>query len=78
MAVSQADIDALNSAIAKGVRSVTIDGQTVIYNTGESLMKARDDMVRQLAAQTSSAAVAAGVPRKSKQTYAVYAGRDFD
>ncbi len=78
MAVSQADIDALNTAIAKGVRSVSIDGHNVIYNTGESLMKARDDMVRQLAAQNAAAAVAAGVARKSKQTYAVYAGRDFD
>jgi hypothetical protein len=73
MAVSQADIDALNSAIATGVRSVTINGQTTIYNTTESLIKARDDMQRQLAAQLAAANGAA--PRRI--TYLNYGGRGY-
>lgn len=73
MAVTQADIDALNTAIKGGVRSVTIGGQTVIYNTTESLIKARNDMQDQLNllnAQTK--------PRRNKQTRAYYAGRGDD
>jgi hypothetical protein len=45
MAVTQADIDNLNAAIASGVRSVTLGGQTVIYSTRLSrLIKARNDL----------------------------------
>lgn len=73
MAVTQQDIDNLNAAIAKGVRSVTIGGQTVLYNTTESLIKARNDMQEQLnllSAQTK--------PRRNKQMRAYYAGRGDD
>jgi hypothetical protein len=69
MAVTQSDVDALNAAIASGVRSVTLSGQTVIYNTTESLIKARDDALRQLQRQNSG-----GRPR---QTYSLYAGRGY-
>ncbi|MGP1680834.1 MAG: phage head-tail joining protein [Giesbergeria sp.] len=69
MAVTQADIDNLNAAIASGVRSVTLGGQTVIYGTPESLIKARDDMVRQLASQAIA---------RPRQSYAFYAGRGYD
>ena len=69
MAVTQADIDNLNAAIAAGVRSVTLGGQTVIYGTPESLIKARDDMKKELAAQT---------PTRPRQSYAYYAGRGYD
>ena len=63
----------LNTAIATGARSVTLGGQTVIYNTTESLLKARDDMQRQL-----NAAISSETPRRrSRQTYAVYGGRDY-
>ncbi len=55
MPVQQSDIDALNRAIADGVRSVTIRGQTVIYNTTDSLIKARDDQMRQLAVEQAAA-----------------------
>lgn len=48
MAVTQAQIDALNDAIADGVRQVTIDGHTTTYNTTDSLIRARDDLVIQL------------------------------
>ena len=70
MAVTQADIDNLNTAIAAGVRSVTVGGQTVIYGTAESLIKARDDMKAQLAAQNTS--------QRPRQSYAFYAGRGYD
>lgn len=73
MAVTQQDIENLNAAIASGARSVTLGGQTVIYNTTESLIKARDDLLRQMHAD---AAVTAG-KRRPKQSYAVYAGRDY-
>lgn len=69
MAVTQADIDNLNAAIASGVRSVTLGGQTVIYSTSESLIKARDDMKKELAAQNAS---------RPRQSYAFYAGRGYD
>lgn len=71
MAVSQADIDALNALIATGARSVTLGEQTVIHNTTESLIKARDDMVRQLAKQNATAL-------RSKQTYVVHGGRGYE
>ena len=51
--VTQADIDNLNAAIASGARSVTIGGQTIIYNTTDSLIRARDDMQAQLDQQSS-------------------------
>lgn len=69
MAVTQQDIDNLNAAIAKGVRSVTVGGQTVIYNTTESLMKARDDMQRQLNAQNQQ--------RRPKQSLLFQSGRGY-
>lgn len=70
MAVTQADIDNLNAAIASGARSVTLGGQTLIYNTSDSLIKARDDMKAQLAAQNTS--------QRPRQSYAFYAGRGYD
>ena len=69
MAVTQADIDNLNAAIASGVRSVTLGGQTVIYSTSESLIKARDDMKKELAGQSA---------QRPRQSYAYYAGRGYD
>lgn len=69
MAVSQTDIDNLNAAIARGARSVTIGGQTVIFNTTESLIRARDDMQKQLNAQS-------GV-RRPRQSYLVQTGRGY-
>lgn len=73
MAVTQADIDALNQAIADGVRSVTIGGQTTIYNTTDSLIKARDDMRRELLRQTERASG----KRHNRRTLLDYAGRDY-
>jgi hypothetical protein len=69
MAVTQTDIDNLNAAIASGARSVTIGGQTVIYNTTESLIKARNDLQTQLKQQTQT--------RRKKQSYLFHAGRGY-
>lgn len=74
MPVQQSDIDALNRAIADGVRSVTIGGETTIYNTTDSLIRARDDMVRQLAEQN---AATSGV-RPNRRTYLYHGGRGYD
>ena len=78
MALSQPEIDALkadlaalNTAIRSGVRSVTLGGQTVIYNTTDSLIKARNDV------QASLNAAVVDTPR-SRQSYAVYSGRGYD
>ena len=72
MAVTQQDLDNLNAAIAAGVRSVTIGGITTIYNTTESLIKARNDMQDQLNAQNAQSN-----PRKSKQMQLYSTGRGF-
>lgn len=73
MAVSQSDIDALNSAIASGARSVTLGGQTVVYNTTQSLIEARNDLQDQLKAQTALAADK--LPPKRRMMY--YSGRGY-
>lgn len=73
MAVTQADIDALNTAIADGVRSVTIAGQTTIYNTTDSLIKARDDMRKELAKQQARAG-----KRVNRRTLLYYSGRGYN
>lgn len=69
MAVTQTDIDNLNAAIASGTRSVTIGGQTVISNTTESLIKARNDLQDQLNKQNRV--------RRKKQTYLFQSGRGY-
>lgn len=73
MAVTQADVDALNVAIADGVRSVTIGGQTTIFNTTDSLIHARDDMRRELALLSARTASR----RYNRRTLNTYAGRQY-
>lgn len=72
MAVSQLDIDNLNTAIASGTRSVTLGGQTITYGTIDALIKARNDMRTELA-KLSPPAV-----KRSRQTYAHLADRGYD
>lgn len=71
MAITQDHIDQLNQAIADGVRSVTIGGETTIYNTTDSLIKARDDMRKELALADKSV-------RRNRRTLLHYAGRGYD
>jgi hypothetical protein len=70
VAVSQADIDELNDAIASGTRQVTIGGQSVTYNTIESLIKARNDLRNELKRETQAL-------KRSRQAQAYYGGRGF-
>ena len=74
MPVTQADIDTLNQAIADGVRQVTLPGgQVTIFQTTESLIKARDDMRSEL--QRTQANVSG--QRKNRRTLLHYAGRGY-
>lgn len=71
MAVTQDDINALNAAIAAGTRQVTIGSQTILYQTTESLIKARDDMLTQLKKQS-------GTTKRSRQMLAYQSTRGYD
>ena len=73
MPVTQEQIDALNQAIADGVRQVSLQGQTTVYNTSDSLIKARDDLQDQLNEQELRAAG----KRPSKRTMLFYGGRGY-
>ena len=73
MAVTQDDIDALNQAIADGVRQVSIQGQTTVFNTTDSLIKARDDLQAEFNVQELRAAG----KRPSKRTMLFYGGRGY-
>jgi hypothetical protein len=74
MAVTQADIDTLNQAIADGVRQVTLPGgQVTIFQTTESLIKARDDM----RAEMQRAQAVADGRRKNRRTLLSFAGRGY-
>ena len=73
MAVSQADIDALNAAIASGERVVVLNGQSVTYRSVSDLIMARNDLQKQLEDQQYRDV---GKPRV-KRAYAYHAGRGF-
>lgn len=73
MAVTQADIDALNAAIALGERVVVLNGQSVTYRSVDDLIKARNDLKQQM----QDAEVEAAGKRRVKRTYGYYQGRGF-
>lgn len=73
MATLQEQLDLLNQMITDGVRSVTVGGQTTIYNTTDSLIRARNDLQERLNAETA----AAEAKRVPKQTYLHHAGRGY-
>ena len=73
MATTQDQVDDLNAAIDSGVRSVTIGGETTILNTGDSLIRARDDAERR---RIEDAEKAAGRKRRPV-TLLHYAGRGY-
>lgn len=45
---TQADLDALNKALATGARRVSYNGQTVEYRDLNEMQKVRDEMEREL------------------------------
>jgi hypothetical protein len=69
MAITQADIDALNAAIATGERQVTLGSQQITYRSIGELIAARDDLTRQLSKQT--------VVESPKLTKLYYKGRGY-
>ncbi|MDX9717226.1 MAG: hypothetical protein RBT67_07625 [Thauera sp.] len=70
MAVSQADIDALTSAIANGERSVRFaDGSSVEYHNPAELIRARDYLVTVKAREAATAG--------SRAIKLFHAGRGF-
>lgn len=69
---ARAAVAALNAAIDDGIRQVTLPGgQVTIYNTTDSLIRARNDAQTRLAEAEASLAGA----KRSKVTYLVYGGR---
>lgn len=48
MAVTQSDIDNLNRALANGEKIVRLGDKLVEYRSVEQIIKARDDLQRQL------------------------------
>lgn len=54
MAVTQADIDALNAAIAQGERQVMIGAKQITYRSISELIAARNDLQNQLVVQTAA------------------------
>lgn len=84
MAVTQEQIDAqalrvtdLDQMIADGVRQATVRGQTLTYNTTDSLIKARDDAERRLRAMQAelNPPVSGG---GSRVQLLYHAGRGYD
>lgn len=74
MAFTQADLDALNAAIVSGERQVVIGGESVLYNTTDAMIKARQLVANDLAAQ---AARDAG-RRTNRRSLLQYAGRGYN
>lgn len=74
MAVTQADIDALNEGIASAERQIVHGSQSVTYRSIEDLIAARDDLQRQKDAQEVSAGTKA---RRIRRTKWYFAGRGF-
>lgn len=71
MAVTQADIDALNTAIAAGERVVKSGDKLVEYRSVGDLIRARNDLIDQMAAETAATSGAT----RPRQTRLYHAGR---
>lgn len=69
MAVSQSDIDNLNAAIASAERQISHNSKSVTLRSIEDLIKARDDLQRQLNEAQSV--------RTVRQTRLYQSGRGF-
>lgn len=70
MSVTQADLDALNAAIAQGESLVRkANGETVQYRSVDELIRARNDVAAQIAAQATT--------RRRRITRLYHAGRGF-
>lgn len=70
MPVTQADIDAINAAIATGEKQVALGAQQVSYRSIDELIKARNALQAELAAQDAANS-------KSRQTRLYQKGRGY-
>ena len=75
MAVTQAQVDALNEAIAGAERQITNGSESVTYRSIADLKAARDDLQMQLNAQGVADGTATPQPRN---TYVSYGGRGYN
>lgn len=66
----EAAVASLNDAIVSGVRSATVGGQTVTYNTTAALREARDDFQNQLNGLNGN--------RRPRLVGTYYGGRGYD
>lgn len=71
---TQADIDALNAAIASGEKQVALGAQQVTYRSISELITARNDLQAQLDAQNVAAGLTA---KKSRVTRLYQSGRGY-
>ena len=62
----------LNGILASGARTTVLGGQSVTFNTTASIILARNDLQNQLNQVEN-----ASTERRSKQSYAYYAGRGY-
>jgi len=60
MAHTQTDLDNIKSALASGEQSVEVDGRKVVYRSVDDLIKARDQIAAELAANSSAQSVRRG------------------
>lgn len=75
MAVTQADIDALTTALASGERLVRMpSGATVEYRSVAEIRAARDTLAAELAQQNSDAGTG---PRRVRQVRYYHGGRGY-
>lgn len=68
MAYTQADLDALESALAKGERRVTFGDKTVEYRSVEELKAAIREVKRELDRLNSQAGLSPRSPRQIRVT----------
>lgn len=76
MPVTQADIDALNAAIATGERQTVISGESVTYRSVEEMIAARSDFQRQFNAAEATASTPGRRP--SRRSLFRFAGRGYN
>lgn len=74
MPVSQADIDALNAALATGEHIVKYRDKQIEYRSVSDIIKARDDLLSRKLAED---AAASGARPASRLSYPVIGGRGF-
>lgn len=75
MAYTQTDLDNVNAAIATGEQSVEVAGRKVVFRSVEELLKAKSDIIAELAATANAGASTDGTRRGAfRVTFATHRG----